>query len=133
MIVKEQMLSKIQKNILENRDNKHDDTEKLIMNLYDKDEYVCAGTTLKLYLQQGLKIKNIKRVIQFKQDYIMKDYIIQNTIKRNKCKKEGDEFGKQFYKLMNNIIYGKTIENVRKRINFKLTSSTKLCIVMTHH
>lgn len=125
MTINDMMLSKIQKDMLESREDKHIDSDKLIMNLYNKQNYMIAGTTLKLYLKLGLKLIKINRVIQFRQDYVIKSYIEQNTHKRNICKDKNDNFGKDFYKLMNNIIYGKTIENVRNRINFKLSTNVK--------
>ena len=75
---------------------------------------------LKLYIQLGIKITKINRVLEYSQDNYMKSYIMLNTEQRIKAK---TEFEKDFYKLMNNSVYGKTMENVRNRINFRLISS----------
>ena len=73
-----------------------------------------------MYLELGLELECVNRVIEFEQDNFMESYIQKNTIERAKAK---NEFEKDFYKLMNNSVYGKTLENVRCRINFKLISS----------
>jgi hypothetical protein len=93
--------------------------EKLITSFSDKKDYVINYRLLKLYIQQGLQIK-INRVLQFDQDDFMKGYIMKNTIERAKAK---NSFERDFYKLLNNSVYGKTLESVRKRINFRLISS----------
>ena len=71
---------------------------------------------LKQYLQLGLILKKIHRILEFEQSPWMKPYIDLNTEKRKKAQ---DQFGKDFYKLMNNSVFGKTMENIRERVNFK--------------
>jgi len=95
-------------------------TEKLITNFFDKEKYVLNYRYLKLVLSLGLKLKQVHRVIEFTQKPFMKSYIMKNTNERSKSK---NDFEKDFYKLMNNSVYGKTMENVRNRINFRLISS----------
>lgn len=94
--------------------------EKLITSFYDKKNYVVNYRLLKLYLQLGLKITKVHRVLQYQQSNFMESYIMKNTIERKLAK---NAFEKDFYKLMNNSVYGKTMENVRKRINFNLVCS----------
>jgi len=84
--------------------------EKLITNFYDKKDYVVNYRTLKLYLQLGLKITKINKVLEYEQNDYMKSYIMKNTNERTTAK---NDFEKDFYKLMNNSLYGKTLENVR--------------------
>ena len=71
----------------------------------------------------GLKLKKVNRVLEFDQEPFMKSYIMKNTAER--AKKDATAFEKDFFKLMNNSVYGKTMENVRNRINFKLVSSVE--------
>ena len=96
---------------------KENKIKKLVTNFHDKLKYCLNFRILKLFLSLGLVVTNVHRIIQYDQDDYMKSYIMKNTNERMKAK---NEFEKDFYKLMNNSVYGKTLENVRNRINFKL-------------
>ena len=96
--------------------------EKLVPNLYDKTKYVVHHETLKQYLGLGLRLTKIHRGISFEEKDFMKSYIDLNTALRMKGT---TNFEKDFYKLMNNAVFGKTMENVRNRVNVKLVTNKK--------
>ena len=96
------------------------EVEKLIPNLRDKKKYVLHYKNLIQCLDMGLKIKNIYRGIKFVESEWMKPYIDKNTNLRAKAK---NNFEKDFYKLMNNSVFGKTMENIRNRVDVKLVNT----------
>ena len=99
--------------------------KKLLPNFFDKEKYVLHYKNLQLYLRLGLKLKKIHHVLEFHQSQWLKPYIEFNRQKRIEAEKNNDKDGKGLYKLMNNAIYRKTMENLRNRINVKLVNNEK--------
>ena len=96
--------------------------KKLVCNLYDKKNSVDYIRSLKQALNNAIKIKKIHRALKFNQGAWLKSYIDMNTEKRNNAK---NDFDKDLHKLMNNAVYGKTMENVRKHRIIKLVNNDK--------
>ena len=113
--VKEEWLSPYQTELLENKSMIN--ISKLVPNLMDKKRYVVHYRDLKLYLSLGMKLKKVHRILEFNEKPWMEPYICLNTELRKKAK---SAFEKDFYKLMNNSVFGKTMENIRKRVDIKL-------------
>ena len=114
------MLSICCKNIANEYVIKFGDVKKLIPNLGNKTKYVLYYKNLQLYSSLGTKLTKINRALQFQQSDWMKTYTDFNTGKRKNAANEKDVF-----KLMINSVYGKTIENLRKRINVRLANNAK--------
>ncbi|XP_047029015.1 uncharacterized protein LOC124636862 isoform X1 [Helicoverpa zea] len=94
--------------------------KKLIPNLYDKYHYVIHYVHLKKCLQHGLVLRGIHRGITFKQSSFLKQYIDLNTQLRQNAE---STFEQDFFKLLNNSIFGKTLENNEHRIDVKLVTN----------
>ena len=91
--------------------------EKLVSSIEDKEKYVIHIRALKQALNHGLILKRVHRVIQFNQEAWLKPYIDMNTKLRKEAKSESEN---DLFKLMNNSVFGKTMENVRKHRDIKL-------------
>ena len=104
---------------------KIDKCKKLVCNLYDKKGYVVHIRSLKQALNHGLILKKVYRVIQFNQQAWLNPYIDMNTELRKQGK---NNFEKDFFKLMNNSVFGKTMKNVRKHRDIKLVTTDKRTI-----
>ena len=102
-----------------NKQSDYRPVEKLICDQMDKYNYFIHYRLLKFYLKMGMKIINIKCIYQFDQKPIIKQYIHFNTNQRKIAK---TDFEKNLFKLLNNSLYGKFIENVRNHVNIDIIS-----------
>ena len=88
----------------------------------NKENYVVHIRALKQALNHGLILKKVRKLIQFNQKAWLKPHIDMNIKLRTKAK---NDFEKDFFKLMNNSVFGKTMENVRKHRDIKLVTTDK--------
>ena len=98
---------------------KDEKTSKLLLALYGK-KYVIHNRNLKYYSEKGLVLKKVHRCIKFNQSEWLKEWIDFNTEKR---KEATNDFDKDLFKLMNNAVYGKTMEDVRGHVDFELVDT----------
>ena len=107
--------------------------KKLVPNLMNKNNYVVHYRNLQQCLELGMKLKKIQRVLRFKQKDWMKPYIDFNTQKRReatdfntqKRREATDDADNNHFKSLNNTVYGKTMENMRKRIKIREVKNAK--------
>ena len=102
--------------------------DKLISSFLPKKNYIVHYRNLKQYLEMGLILKKVHHGIQFYQSEWMKPYINKNIELRKLAK---NDFEKDFFKLMNNAVFGKTIENIRKRQNVVLVDDRKKALKLS--
>ncbi|CAG8804911.1 27675_t:CDS:1, partial [Racocetra persica] len=122
-IVLENWLSPYNAKLVQNKKvggGKYITGEKLVQTLYPKKNYVVYYRALQLYMRQGLKVTKIYSALKFKQSPWMKEYIEENIRKCKIAKANSDEFRIMYYKLKNNAVFGKQMENVRKHIRVEL-------------
>ena len=94
----------------------------VIPNLGDKERYILHYENLKHYLSLESKLTKIHRRIKFEESQWLEKYIALNTELRTAA---ANEFEKDFFKQMNNSVFGKTMENIRNRVDSKLVNDKK--------
>ena len=99
---------------------KIENVEKPVGNLYYKTENVIHIRNLKQALNHGLVLKKLHRIVKFKQKALLKCYIDMKTDLRKKEKHDVENF---FFQLMNNAVFGKTMENMKKHRAIKLVAT----------
>ena len=120
--VKNEWMSEYQHSLIKDLDLKTPKCNKLLLTLQDKNNYVVHYRNLQFYLKQGMKLKRVHKVLEFEQECWMEPYIRMNTEFRKNAK---SDFEKNFYKLMNNSVFGKTMENLRNRVDIKIVRSNE--------
>ena len=96
--------------------------EKLVCNICNKENYIIHISSLKQALKHDLILSDVRKVIEFEQEAWLKPYIMMNTELRMQAK---NDFEKDFFKLMNNAVFGKTMENVRNHRDIKIVTTDK--------
>ena len=92
---------------------------KLLMTQYDKECYVCHYSILKFYLRMGMRLVRVRSAIRFRQKRFVEPYIKYNSSRRAEAR---NAFEKDYYKMKNNSFFGKTMEDVRHRIDYRLVT-----------
>ena len=121
MVVQKEWMSEYQHNLL-GVGVAPTEVEKLVPNLRNKDRYVLHYRNLQLYMSLGMRLTKVHRALRFDQSPWMEPYIQMNTELR---KKAASGFEKDLYKLMNNSVFGKTMENLQRRVDVKLVRSNE--------
>ena len=96
--------------------------KKLVLNLMNEKNYMIHWRNMQQRLELGMKIKKIHRLLKLKQSDWMRPY---NDFKTQKGMISNNEAGKNFFTLMNNAAYGKTMENLRKIIKIRVVKTVK--------
>ena len=107
---------KFNDNMKEIKPDTYIQNKKLICDWSDKENYLVHYRMLKFYIRHGMIVERVHSIISFKQSRWLEKDINFNTQKRNQAV---NDFEKDFYKLLNNAFYGKTMENVRNRLKIK--------------
>jgi hypothetical protein len=94
--------------------------KKLLCTLEQKENYIIHHRLLRFYQEMGVVVNRVHKAIKFKEEHVFQPYIAENTAKRAAAT---SLFEKSFWKLLNNALFGKTVENLRKRMDVRLCSS----------
>ena len=123
--IEEADLSPYNQYFLKEHNEKFKSTKKLCPDLKDKKNYVCSLKNLKFFIKQGLVLQKINRILAADQSNFLHPYIEFNSLKRRESAHK--KFKSDFFKLMNNInaVYGKTIEDIRKRCKVDIVKDQK--------
>ena len=116
IVVEKEWLSPFSKRLFKNLYLNAGQVKKLVPTLKRKEKYICHFRNLQFYLRQGARLEKVHRVIRCTQSNWLKSYIAYNTEQRVKAE---NNFEKDYYKLLNNAFFGKTMESVRKRIEYQ--------------
>ena len=106
------------------------EAKKLICDWTDKKNYLVHNRMLNFYVRHGMIVHKVHEIISSKQSKCLGKYINFNTQKRNKAK---NDFEKDFYRLLNNAFYGKTMENVRNRLRLDFLKKMMLRMVLNNN
>ena len=120
--ITQNMLSNYCSDIADKYGIKIDGANKLVPNLGNKSKYVVYYRNLQFYLSLEMKLTKVHRILKLKQCDWLKKYIDFNT---DKMKNAANSYEASYFKIMVNSVFGKTMENLRKRINVELTNNAK--------
>ena len=120
--IKGELLSLYSRENAKKLDIKTGTINKLVPNIMAKEKYVVYYRNLQYYLLEGLVLKKVHRILEFKQSDWTKSYIDFNTERRKEATNEAD---KNLFKLLNNAAYRKTMENMRKIMKMRITKTPK--------
>ena len=120
--ISQDMLSKYCSNIADKYGIKIGEVNKLVPSLRNKKKYVVHYRNLQLYLSLEMKLIKVHKILKFKQSDWLREFVDFNTDKR---KNAANKFEESFFKLMINSVFGKTMENLRKRICVELINNAK--------
>ena len=95
---------------------------KITAKFNEQNNYMIRYRNLQQCLELGMKLKKIHRILKLKQSDWMRPYIVFNIQERTITNNEADQ---NFFKLMNNSVYGKTMENLRKRIKIRVVKNSQ--------
>ena len=124
LAIADELLSETQRDVRDKYEMLHTATTKLVPNLMNKTNYTCHYRNLRFYLEHGLVLGKVHKVIQFRQSKWLAPYIAKNSTLRAAT---SNAFEKDFFKLLNNSVYGKTCENLTKRNDIRLVTDQKKC------
>ena len=119
---KREQMSPFQQRLMDALDARPSKVEKLLLTLQDKKNYVLHYWNLQFYLEQRMQLTRVHGALEFEQERWMEPCIRMNTKLR---KKAISDFEENPYKLMNNSVFGKTMENLRNRIDIRITRRDK--------
>ena len=119
--IDENNLSDYQKYLNDKLNTKYNEKDKkLILDLLPKKNYKVYYKNLEYYLKLGIKVTKAHKILNFDEKPFLKEYIDLNTNLRKYAK---NDLEKDLFKLMNNAIFGKSMENVLNRSNIKLINN----------
>ena len=102
--------------------------KKLCLTLRSKTHYAVHYRTLQCYLRHGLVLKQIHKVVAFRQSLWLHDFMLYTTEKRRSAT---NDFDSMLYKSVACNVFGKTIENVKQRVNVRIVTSPKRFVVLS--
>ena len=121
-LIMEEDLSPYNKQFLVEQKEKFKSCKKLCPDLKNKKNYVCSLKNLQFFISQGIVLEKIHKILIAKQSAFLKPYIEFNSSKRLNAQ---SKFESDFFKMCNNAIYGKTIEDLRKRTKVDVVKDPK--------
>lgn len=119
------MLSPFQREMKERLQIKSTPTKKLLLTCYDKQKYVVHYYLLALYVKLGMRITKVHAVLSFTQRPFLREFVQRNVALRNQS---STDFEKKYYKQINNAVFGKSCQNVRKMRTFELAYDKETAI-----